>query len=313
MGQIIGALRHREPQDFGPACFIGTEGVLTIKHNVLFSGSHSLNICLKSATYKEVLSCSVVLCHFLGIRPLGSDNLCHRVGSPSPWFSWSLLLHFSRIQLRVNDYKGAPQWRSKWCGKELTVERLNRTECELDRMQSCFQSLWFKYSSAAQFWRNNVENKQLKEWLGGYWRRGERVRAGEIFHACMDLKSVWQAEKVVNARVLCPPTPIWKKVRELHGFVNFSSAFGDNRSVRNSDLLQMCASIPHWPQELSSTEERIITNSYQMAACILLGAELQPFTHLLILSTFIDHLIREGTESGFGRWRQLGHLPVPAC
>lgn len=41
MEQIIGALRHREPQDFGPPCFIGTERVLTIKHNILFSGSHS--------------------------------------------------------------------------------------------------------------------------------------------------------------------------------------------------------------------------------------------------------------------------------
>lgn len=51
MGQIIGALRHREPQDFGPPCFIGTERVLTIKHNILFSGSHSLNVCLRSASY----------------------------------------------------------------------------------------------------------------------------------------------------------------------------------------------------------------------------------------------------------------------
>lgn len=51
MGQLIGTLRHREPQDFGLPCFIGTERVLTIKHNIVFSGSHSLNICLKSATY----------------------------------------------------------------------------------------------------------------------------------------------------------------------------------------------------------------------------------------------------------------------
>lgn len=36
------------------------------------------------------------------------------------------------------------------------------------------------------------------------------------------------------------------------------------------------------PQELSITEERIVTNSYQLAACRLLGAELHPLMHLLI-------------------------------
>lgn len=36
------------------------------------------------------------------------------------------------------------------------------------------------------------------------------------------------------------------------------------------------------PQELSITEERIVTNSYQIATCRLLGAELHPLMYLLI-------------------------------
>lgn len=47
IGQIIGAWRCSMPQDFGPTCFIGMESV-----DKQYFLSPTLNICLKSTTYK---------------------------------------------------------------------------------------------------------------------------------------------------------------------------------------------------------------------------------------------------------------------
>ena len=58
--------------------------------------------------------------------------------------------------------------------------------------------------------------KTVKRVIWGLWRK-ERAGWADV-HVCADLGSIWWAEKVMSAKALCPPTLIWKEVRELYGF-----------------------------------------------------------------------------------------------
>lgn len=105
------------------------------------------------------------------------------------------------------------------------------------------------------------------------------------FSTCVGAGFNPAAGEVVSARVLCLPSLIWEGSQgPLCLLKIFSSALTGN----TVGLLSY-----NCPQELSTTEEKTITNSYQLTACIFLGAELHQFIHVLIPSIFIDHLISE--------------------